>query len=71
MNYFAHFKRFAHLRKPLTCNEKLNCLKLYDRNPRYTKLVDKYEAKKYITDQVGGGGYIVYRPLEFGIILMI
>lgn len=55
LNYFAHFKRFAHLKKPCTYNEKLNWLKLHDHNPIYTKLVDKYEAKKYIENQIGGG----------------
>ncbi len=38
---------------PTTFNEKLNWLKLYDRHPLYTKLVDKYEVKKYVASQVG------------------
>lgn len=41
------------LRNPQTFNEKLQWLKLYDRNPEYTKLVDKYEAKKYVADKIG------------------
>ena len=41
------------LKNPKTYNEKLNRLKLYDRNPLYTKLVDKYEVKKYIEEKVG------------------
>lgn len=40
-------------KNPRTYNEKLNRLKLYDRNPLYTKLVDKYEVKKYIEEKVG------------------
>ena len=40
MYYFAHFKRFCNLRNPETYNEKLNWLKLHDRNEEYTKLVD-------------------------------
>ena len=68
LNYFAHFKRFAHLKNPCTYNEKLNWLKLHDHNPIYTKLVDKYEAKKYIENQIGGG--TVYRPSVYGIALM-
>lgn len=51
--YFAYFKRFANLKNPKTYNEKLNWLKLYDRNPKYTKLVDKYEVKEYIKEQIG------------------
>lgn len=38
---------------PKTFNEKLQWLKLNDRNPLYTRLVDKYLVKDYIT-QVGG-----------------
>lgn len=41
------------LRNPQTFNEKLQWLKLYDRNPNYTKLVDKYEVKKYIANIIG------------------
>lgn len=51
--YFAHFKHFANLRNPQTYNEKLNWLKLHDRNPLYTKLVDKFEAKEYVTPIIG------------------
>ncbi|MBD5550038.1 MAG: glycosyl transferase [Lachnospiraceae bacterium] len=39
--------------KPQTFNEKLQWLKLYDRKPEYTKMVDKYEVKKYIADLIG------------------
>ena len=41
------------LENPQTFNEKLQWLKLYDRNPDYTKMVDKYEAKKYVADIIG------------------
>ncbi len=41
------------LNKPRTFNEKIQWLKLYDRNSLYTKLVDKYEAKKYISEKIG------------------
>ena len=41
------------LRNPQTFNEKLQWLKIYDRNPLYTKLVDKYEVRKYITENIG------------------
>lgn len=34
---------------PQSFNEKLQWLKVYNRDPQYTKLVDKYEVKKYIT----------------------
>ena len=41
------------LDNPRTFNEKLQWLKLYDRKPVYTKMVDKYEAKKYVADIIG------------------
>ncbi len=41
------------LRNPQTFNEKLQWLKLYDRNPEYTKMVDKYEVREYIKGKIG------------------
>lgn len=41
------------LKNPRSFNEKLQWLKLYDRNPLYTELVDKYEVKKYIAKKIG------------------
>lgn len=41
------------LNNPQTFNEKLQWLKLYDRKPEYTQMVDKYEAKKYVADIIG------------------
>lgn len=38
---------------PKTFNEKLQWLKIYDRKPIYTTMVDKYEVKKYIADKIG------------------
>lgn len=47
------FSEKLNLNNPKTFNEKLQWLKLYDRNPLYTTLVDKYEVKKYIADKIG------------------
>lgn len=41
------------LENPRTFNEKLQWLKLYDRNPNYIKLVDKYTVKEYIKEKLG------------------
>ncbi len=41
------------LDNPRTFNEKLQWLKLYDRNPLYSKLVDKYEVKEYVSSIIG------------------
>lgn len=38
---------------PLTFNEKIQWIKVYDRNPLYTKLVDKIEVKKYVSNILG------------------
>lgn len=41
------------LEHPKTFNEKLQWLKLYDRKDIYTKMVDKYEVKKYVASIIG------------------
>lgn len=41
------------LKNPKTFNQKLQWLKLYDRNPYYTQLVDKYKVKQIIADKIG------------------
>ena len=41
------------LENPRTFNEKLQWLKLYDRKPIYTTMVDKCEVKKYVADIIG------------------
>lgn len=47
------YKKKLDLNNPQTFNEKLQWLKLHDRNPEYTKMVDKYEVKKYIASIIG------------------
>ena len=49
----AVMKTDLNLDKPRTFNEKLQWLKLYDRNPKYTMMVDKYKVRDYIEDQLG------------------
>lgn len=41
------------LSNPVTFNEKLQWLKLYDRNPDYIDLVDKFEVKKIVATIIG------------------
>ena len=41
------------LEHPTTYNEKLQWLKLNDRNPLYTQMVDKYEVKKIVASAIG------------------
>lgn len=47
------FGREMNLINPKSYNEKLQWIKLYDRKPVYSNMVDKYEAKKYVTAQIG------------------
>ena len=41
------------LDNPVTFNEKLQWLKIHDRNPLYTTLVDKYRVKQWVADRIG------------------
>lgn len=41
------------LKAPKTFNEKLQWLKLYNRRPEYTMMVDKYAVKQYIANKIG------------------
>lgn len=51
--YRRIFGRKLNLKEPKTFNEKIQWLKLYDRNPTYSKMVDKYEAKNYVENKIG------------------
>lgn len=41
------------LEDPVMYTEKLQWLKLYDHQPEYHRMVDKYEVKKYIAERIG------------------
>lgn len=49
---------FLNLKNPKSFREKIQWLKIYNRNPLYTNLVDKYEVKKYVADIIGDN-YII------------
>ena len=53
MQYRANTGHKLDLKNPVTYTDKINYIKLYDRNPTYISLVDKYEVKKYISDTIG------------------
>lgn len=46
------------LKNPQTFNEKLQWLKLYNRKPEYTRMVDKSEAKT-VAENILGKGYVI------------
>ena len=60
------------LKKTQTFNEKLQWLKLYDRNPLHTTMVDKAEAKHYVAEKIGSeyiiptfGVYDKFEDIDF------
>lgn len=53
LRYKQAFGKELNLDNPRTFNEKIQWLKLHDRKPQYTIMVDKYLAKEYIASIVG------------------
>jgi len=53
LHFLISCKRTLHLRHPVTFNEKIQWMKLYDRNPLYSKLVDKYAVRQYVENTIG------------------
>lgn len=53
LQYYAILGKIPNIDKPSLYTEKLQWLKLYDHNPLYTKIVDKYEVKQYISKLIG------------------
>ncbi len=51
--FAAAMGRELDLENPRTFNEKLQWLKLYNRKPAYTVLVDKYRVRDYIAEALG------------------
>lgn len=48
-----HMGYELNLQTPVTFNEKLQWLKLYNRKELYTTLVDKYAVKQYVSEKIG------------------
>ena len=53
MNYLFTKREHLDLDHPRTFNEKIQWLKIYDRNPLYTLLVDKYRVKEWVSETIG------------------
>lgn len=53
LQFYIGVGKKLNLKNPKTFNEKLQWLKLYDRNPLYSVLVDKYAVKKWVADRIG------------------
>lgn len=53
IRYYLEMGKPLHLDDPKTMNEKLQWLKLYNRKPEYTRMVDKVLAKGYAAGIIG------------------
>lgn len=56
--YRVVFGKELNLDNPQTFNEKIQWLKIHNRKPEYTTMVDKYEVKKYVS-QIIGDQYVI------------
>ncbi len=72
IQYYLRMGQKLNLKDPKTYNEKLQWIKLYDRKPEYTLLVDKYEVRKFVVKTIGEeylipllGVYGSYDEIEF------
>lgn len=53
LKFYKEFGRFPDWKNPQTYSEKLQWLKLYDRKPEYTMMVDKYAVKNFVSSILG------------------
>lgn len=51
--YWAEMNDHLDLSNPKTFSEKIQWLKIHDRQPRYNLMVDKYRVKDYVGKQIG------------------
>jgi len=51
--YYRHFNHYLNLENPSTYNEKINWLKIYDKDKRKTKLADKYLVREWVKETIG------------------
>lgn len=53
LRWYLIFDKIIDFDNPKTFNEKIQWLKVYDNRIEYKKMVDKYEAKKYVASVIG------------------
>lgn len=53
IRYYLEMKKKLNLKNPKTMNEKLQWLKINNRNPKYTVMVDKILVKDYVAKLIG------------------
>ncbi|MDE6810505.1 MAG: glycosyl transferase [Muribaculaceae bacterium] len=57
--YRLKFGRSLNVKNPKTYTEKINWLKIFDKHPEYTNLVDKYKAKEFVRNRLGTDKYLI------------
>lgn len=57
--YPLHIGRPLSLKNPRTFTEKINWLKVNLKKEEYSKLVDKYEVKGFVTKRLGGSEHVI------------
>lgn len=66
--YYLKTSNRLNLTNPITFNEKLQWLKLFDHNPEYTRMVDKYDAKLWVSEKIGNEvGKILHIVPTYGV----
>ena len=55
LDYIRKLHTIPDLKQPKSFNEKLQYIKLYDHNPKYTKMVDKLAMREIIKEKIGEG----------------
>jgi len=70
--FYHRMKKTLNLKNPVSFNEKIQWLKLYDRKFEYVNLTDKYEMRKYIGKKIGNkylipliGVYNTFEEIDF------
>lgn len=58
LQYRSIFGRFPNIKSPISFNEKMQWLKIHNRNALYTDFVDKYEVRT-IVERVLGESYLI------------
>lgn len=53
LSYILKMKEPINMKNPKKFTEKLQWLKLYDRKPEYTTMVDKYAVKEFVAKKIG------------------
>jgi hypothetical protein len=54
MSFLLNMGERLNLNHPVSFQEKLQWLKLYNRNDVYTRMVDKFEVREYVSNIIGG-----------------